>query len=319
MYEKIGHELESKFNKTVFPLNVAIEITNHCHLNCIMCNHDRLKRPKGFMSMTLYKKIVDEIATESPNSRIWLDFLGEPMLAQWKLYYMIDYAKKKGCTNVCINSNGLLWTQELSDMMLDSNIDFISLDCDGYSKEVYEAIRCGGDRDDFYRNIKYLLQEKKRRGAKTIIDVKVIEMDINRNEVDKIVQYWRSLGAWTAVRRKISWCGKIGTDSDNGLQTERIACGHSVGTMGITWNGDAVSCPLDSDGEYVYGNLFESSIREVWAKRNREFTDLHLEHRWDKLPETCRNCRDWMMIGEMRYDEYGNLMNRNYDISERIH
>lgn len=269
--------------------------------------------------MTLYKKIIDEIAEESPSSRVWLDFMGEPMLAQWKLYYMIDYAKKKGCTNVCINSNGTLWTKELSDMMLDSNIDYISLDCDGYSKEVYEAIRRGGDRDVFYRNIEYLLREKQRRGAKTIIDIKVIDMEINHHEIDQIIQHWRSLGAWTAVRREGSWRGRIDLDHNDESQSGRIACGHGVGTIAIAWNGDVLSCAWDGDGEHVFGNIFESSVREVWAKRNREFTDLHLEHRWDELPESCRNCQDWMMIGEMRYDEHGNLRERNYSADKSIY
>ncbi len=318
MYETINQNLERRFKKTEFPLNVAIEITNYCNLNCIMCNNDKLTRPKGYINMFMYKKIIDEVAQESPNSRIWLDYLGEPMLAGWKLYYMIDYAKKKGCTNICINSNGLLWTHELSDMMLDSGVDYISLDCDGYTKEVYEAIRRGGNRDIFYSNIEYLLQEKKRRNSKTIVDVKVIEMEENKHEVDQIMQYWRERGAWTAVRRCITWCGKFDNGLENG-QIERIACGNSVATCAISWDGNVVECPWDSDARNVFGNIANASIKEIWAKRNKEFVDLHLQHRWDELSESCRNCTDWMIIGENRYDENGKEMIRKYDIDGKLY
>lgn len=318
MYEKIDSNLEKKFKKTEFPLNIALEITNHCNLNCIMCNNDKLTRPRGYISMSLYKKIIDEVAAESPNTRIWLDFLGEPMLVRWKLYYMIDYAKKRGCTNVCINSNGLLWTHELSEMMLDSGIDYISLDCDGYSKEVYEKIRRGGNRDTFYSNIEYLLEEKRRRGSKTIIDIKVIEMEENKDEVDLILNHWRERGAWTAVRRCVTWCGKFenGTQND---QLERIACGNGVGSCAITWDGDVLECIMESECKNIYGNINNSTIKEIWAKRNREFVDLHLQHRWDELSENCRNCTDWMVIGEKRYDENGKERNREYDIQKNLY
>lgn len=318
MYEKIDKELEARYKKTDFPLNVAIEITNHCNLNCIMCNNDKLTRPRGYISMSLYKKIIDEIAAESPNTRIWLDFLGEPMLVGWKMYYMIDYAKKKGCTNVCINSNGQLWTNELCDMMLDSGIDFISLDCDGYSAEVYESIRRGGKRDTFYNNIEYLLQEKERRNLKTIVDIKVIEMEENKHEVDLILNHWQQRGAWTSVRRQHTWCGKFDNGNRNG-QIERIACGKAVGVCAISWDGKMAECPWDSDCEHIFGDIHEASIKELWAKRNEAFVDLHLQHRWDELSEACRNCTDWMLIGENRYDENGNAMIRKYDTKEKIY
>ena len=163
MFEKIDKNLEKKYVITNFPLNVAIEITNHCNLNCIMCGNNRLTRPRGIISPELFKKIIDEVVSEEPNTRIWLDFYGEPLIAGYKLYYLIDYAKKSGCTNVCINTNGTLLKKEYADMLLDSGIDYISFDCDGYSKEVFERIRVGSDRDIYYANIEYLIKEKQRR------------------------------------------------------------------------------------------------------------------------------------------------------------
>lgn len=57
-----------------------------------------------------------------------------------------------------------------------------------------------------------------------------------------------------------------------------------------------------------FGNVNETSIRELWKRKNEAFVRLHLEHRWDELPEMCKHCRDWKIIGEMRYDEYGRSM-----------
>lgn len=148
-----------------FPLNVAIEPTNHCNFNCIMCSHDKMTRKKGIMDIRLYKKIIDEIADVNPDTRIWLDFYGEPLTIKYKLYYMIDYAIKKGVSNVNLNTNASLLDEEMAEMLLDSGLSYLSIDCDGFSNEVYEKIRRGGNRDKLFKNIEYLLQRKRQRGG----------------------------------------------------------------------------------------------------------------------------------------------------------
>lgn len=203
-------EAEKHYVLTEFPLNVGIEVDTFCNLNCVMCSQSDIQRKRGYMDMFLYKKIVDEIAEESPATRIWLDFFGEPMLVGFKLYYMIDYAKKKGIQTVAMNTNGTLLKPEMAEMLLDSGIDYLSVDCDGFSAEVYESIRVGAKRDVFYQNIEWLLQRKKERGfEKPIIDVKIIDMPQNHDEIPKVLNYWRKRGAWTAVRRPGHWAGTI--------------------------------------------------------------------------------------------------------------
>lgn len=160
MYQNVEC-IESNLVITEFPLNIAIEPSNYCNLNCIMCAHDKLTRAKGKMDIRLYKKIIDEISQENPDTRVWLDYYGEPLLLQFKLFYLINYAKQKGLTNVCINTNATLLTEEISEMLIDSGIDFISIDCDGYSKEVYEKIRVNAKRDEVYTNIEYFAKRIK--------------------------------------------------------------------------------------------------------------------------------------------------------------
>lgn len=304
-------EAEKNYVLTDFPLNVVIEVDNFCNLNCIMCTQNAITRKRGYMDMFLYKKIVDEIAEESPSTRIWLDFYGEPLLAGFKLYYMIDYAKKKGLQNVDMNTNGTLITPEMAEMLLDSGIDYLSTDCDGFSAEVYESIRVGAKRDTFYRNIEYLLQRKKERGLKKpIIDVKIIDMPQNHHEVQQVVDYWQARGAWTAVRRSGHWAGTIA--SDGGAEQERCACGHAIGVCAITWEGQVVTCGWDGAARNVFGDVHDESIKTIWARHSRECAQLHLNHDWEHLPEPCRSCQDWQLIGEDRRDEQGNPIERHY-------
>lgn len=315
MYADLS-KLESKLVVTEYPLNIGVEVTNFCNLNCIMCGNDKLTRPRGYMSMDLYKRIIDETARENKNTRIWLDFYGEALLAGYKLYYMIDYAQKSGLENICINTNGTLLKKEYAEMLLDSGVNYISIDCDGYSKEVYEKIRVGADRDKFYSNIEYLLKEKKRRNLDTVIDVKIIEMEENKEEIPQIIEHWRGLGAWTATRRCSTWVNMLETEGE--VEDGRIACAHAVGTCVITWDGEMAGCAFDSDNSFGFGNVNQKSIKEIWKERNRSFINAHLEHRWDDLPYACKICNDWKNIGEDRTDENGSPIEKNYDANKKI-
>lgn len=317
MYADLS-KIEHNYRITEFPLNVAIEVTNNCNLNCTMCQNDQLTRKRGYMSMTLYKRIIDEVAKENKGTRIWLDFYGEPLLAGWKLYYMIDYAKKKGLTNVCINTNGTLMNKEYADMLLDAGVDFISLDCDGYSKKVYESIRVNGNRDIFYANVEYLLEEKKRRNSDVVIDVKVIEMDENRDEIPQIVKHWSARGAWTAVRRCADWVFEKNPVGEPVQNDNRIACGHLIGTLVVTWNGEVAQCAWDANASNIIGDVNKETIKTIWGRHNRELCSVHMNHEWDKLNHLCKNCADWKYVGEERYDEQGNKIEKNYDSQKKM-
>lgn len=315
MYESV-ESVEKKFKIQQFPLNVIVEPGNYCNLNCTTCANNKLTRPKGHMSILLYKKIVDEIAAESPYTRLWLDFYGEPLLERFKIYYMIDYARKKGLKNININTNGTLLDKEMAEMLLDSEISFISIDCDGFSKEVYEKIRVRANRDVTYANIEYILKRKRERGLRQpIIEIKAMEMEENKAEIDQIISYWRERGAWTTTRRLISWAGMC-EDIVPQTEDERIACGNAVGILPITWDGKAVNCVMDVDARFVCGDVNIDTIKNIWLKRNENMVRKHIEHKFDELPEICKNCNDWCIIGEERFDENGNSVEKSYEQEE---
>lgn len=317
MYENLS-EVEKKFKISDFPLNVIIEPGNFCNLNCVTCANNKLTRPKGHMNILLYKKIIDEIAEENVYTRVWLDFYGEPLLQQYKIYYMIKYAKERGLKNININTNGTLLNKEMAEMLLDSQIDFISIDCDGFSKEVYEKIRVGANRDTTYANIEYLLKRKEElKLEKPIIEVKVMEMEENKHEIADIISYWRERKAWTTTRRLISWAGMC-EDIIPETSEARIACGNAVGILPITWDGKAVNCVMDVDAQNICGDVNHMSLKEIWTKRNEDLVRKHLNHNWDELPEICQKCSDWAIIGEERFDENGNKVEKNYNSSDKM-
>jgi MoaA/NifB/PqqE/SkfB family radical SAM enzyme len=63
-----------------FPDRLYVESTSFCNLHCVMCptGIGSIRRPKGYMAMDLYQRIVDEVAPQAP--AIVLHSWGEPMM-----------------------------------------------------------------------------------------------------------------------------------------------------------------------------------------------------------------------------------------------
>jgi hypothetical protein len=95
-------------------------------------------------------------------------------------------------------------------MPSDSGVRFYLLDCDGFSKEVYN-IQSAGEADtatSFTEMSNTCLKRSNCKESPVIIDVKVIDMDQNHHEIDQILRYWPA--AWSAlpaVRRCSEWVG----------------------------------------------------------------------------------------------------------------
>ena len=98
---------------TDFPRVILIDNCNACNLRCSMCDHKNMKayRKVQLMDLGLYKKLIDEIANENANARVWEIFFGEPFMCR-DMAKRIRYAKNKGLTDVVLNSNGVMMSRE---------------------------------------------------------------------------------------------------------------------------------------------------------------------------------------------------------------
>jgi len=105
------------------------------------------------MPFELWRKCADEIAQVSPETECWFSGSGEPLLEPQRLCQMISYGKSVGLQALYLNTNGMLLTPEVADLVLDSGVDLVVFGVDGYTPATYSAIRVGGIRDELYANI----------------------------------------------------------------------------------------------------------------------------------------------------------------------
>ena len=73
-----NHELQriaGTLSQSTYPKKLAIELCADCNLNCAMCHHDQMARPKGVMPLPLFQRMIDELAPVKPDCEIWVSFL----------------------------------------------------------------------------------------------------------------------------------------------------------------------------------------------------------------------------------------------------
>lgn len=274
-----------------FPKIFAVELCAECDLNCSMCHHDQMKRPKGNLPMPLWQKCADEIAAVAPATNVWFSFCGEPLLMPDRLLEMLHYGESVGLQAMNLNTNGMRLTADVADRLLQTNLASIVIGIDGFTKQTYEKYRCLGDRDQVYGHVEYLLRARARQDKGPEIMVQFIEMDDNIKEFDAYREHWLGLGATVKLRRQLSWGGKFETAIDV-AQEKRIPCPWAITMMHMFWDGRVPRCPGDTEGEEGVGNAWDESLTELWAKLGG-YRQLHLEHRFDELPSRCDTCTDW--------------------------
>jgi len=282
-----------------FPVDVIVETCGYCNLRCIICPYPRLKRPKGEMAPATFKRIVDEMARESPGSRLWVAIMGEPLLRGDGLVENFKYAASKGIKNVYLNTNGIYLTEDMTHKILDCNIKEILISMDAITEETYNQIRVGGDFERLVQNAETFLKAKQQRGLdRPNVIVQFIVMDENEHELEDFKQYWMSRGATVKARLKFGWGSGVETPDLDKVEIERFPCPWLMRTVSIHWNGNFAQCDADYEGTRSPGNIHTHTIKHVWegelAKRREKHRNLDFDL------ELCRDCRDWV-VGRSRF------------------
>ena len=293
-------KIETHLQDHPFPPQLVIETTSRCNMKCLHCSHKEMLRPRADMTEPIFKKIVEEVAREMPESEIWPTFYGEALLLGDTLWRWLDYAAAVGCHNIVLNSNGILLGRMI-DQVLDSPLKRFILSLDGFRPETFRKIRVGGNRDKIFSAVEELLRRREARGQKyPIIQCQFSLMKENEREVQEFTKFWQDRNAEVKVRRMLSWTstGSIVVPDLSNNVPFRIACPWGYNAAAIHQNGNLVACAVDYEGRFVAGNVAKQSIKAIWQGKHKiQLRDPHMQHAWKSIPEICQGCPDWQVVG----------------------
>ena len=298
---KVDHVLD-------FPLNVDIEVTDACNLKCIMCVHGTTGVPDtDMLDISFGKQMIDQAAAGGVQS-VKFNWRGEPALHKG-LEDLIRYAKSKGILEVQINTNGIPYTEERIEHIIDAGLDRVIVSMDGTNKETYEHIRVGAKFEKLMRNIKLFHDIRTRKGqAKPFIRIQMVRMQDNHEQVDELQEMWKGIADDIAVK-DVTDRGQGGhLNMGDQVSIGRRRCNQPWQRMIVARDGMVYPCCSDWYCTYPIGDAKKQSLKEIWTGKPME--DLRNLNRAGRLNDTdpCKNCfvtssYEWRKLSPQEVEE----------------
>lgn len=261
------------------PIEIGIEVTNRCTLNCIMCNRQEMVRPLGDIGWGLFTQIVDQTYQTAEIYNLF--GLGEPLLHP-RLFDMIDYCHQKGVP-VVLSTNATVLDQQAIKQLIDHPPNLLLLALDAHTPETHQRIRRGGNFYQIRSNIERYLKRHQERRPPTFAILLFVEQDLNEAEAADFKDYWRKKEALAIYIKPVTQMTNLKTQSD-----QPVRCLFPWRTLSVTWQGEAYPCCLDTNCVFNLGDIKDQPLETVWNGPNwRRLRDSFKNRRLEPL---CRSC-----------------------------
>ncbi|MBH71518.1 MAG: radical SAM protein [Pelagibacteraceae bacterium] len=274
-----------------FPVYLLVEPTSVCNLRCVMCfqiDKSFTKKPyMGFMDFNLFKKIIDEAANNG-TSAITLASRGEPLLHP-KISEMIKYvSKKESFIDIKLNTNATRLNEKLCHEILKSNINMVVVSIDSHVKKQYEEIRKGGKFDEVLKNIKLLVDTRKKfyKNSKLEIRVSGVKFKEDQNE-NNFRKFWSKIVDNVAY---VQYQNRWNTYKNKPNKKINHPCVYLWERLYVWFDGVCNPCDADYKSFLSPGNLNNKSIKEVWnSDQLNKLRNLHISKKRHKY-NPCDRC-----------------------------
>jgi hypothetical protein len=262
--------------------SIDIEPTNKCNLSCSECWARTSNRVQGFMSWSLFEKLVDE-ADKLDIRQIGLNFSGEPTLHP-KFSEMIDYISSKRRILISFSTNGTHVTDNIIQSICKGAVNWINFSV---------------HNKDHYILIYNAIQKIKALQVKSILEIGI---SINlgghsQGELLNEIGYWLSIGdkiRITATIVDMEW--KYAPPGYKIIKNNRKHC-HINNGLSVLWDGKATICCHDIGQELAFGDLVNNTIEKTWFSKER----LNIV----KNNHLCDKCKLWQYDGIWDYPKLG--------------
>jgi radical SAM protein with 4Fe4S-binding SPASM domain len=166
------------------PLQVTIEVTRRCPLECLHCYNNLAMGDMDARRRELTKeehfRILDELVEIGC---FWLLYTGGEIFARKDFLEIYTYAKKKGFL-ITLFTNGTIITEQIADYLAEWPPFAIEITLYGRTRETYEALTAiPGSYERCLRGIRLL----KQRGLP--LKLKTVATSVNKHEVVAMQQF----------------------------------------------------------------------------------------------------------------------------------
>jgi MoaA/NifB/PqqE/SkfB family radical SAM enzyme len=272
------------------PERLLIDYATRCNLRCQMCpvwglkDDNTIDSVKGVMDLDAARRMLDEFTNVQP--LVAPSIYGEPLLIP-NLREVVTDLKQRGIA-VAMNTNGLTLTESIAAFFCDIGVDSVMFSLDSTSPETLMKVRGVNKLAKIEAAVFRLLRIRGERKLPRI-GVSFTVQDANRHEAEEFVNRW--VEVVDVVR--VGLLFENGTFPEMVEPPKRIPCAVIYKTMPVHNDGSVRLCCLDGLRETDMGNVFKSSVKEIW--HGEQFAKARYYHetgQWDEVP-LCQGCNGW--------------------------
>lgn len=254
-----------------FPFVSSFEFTNACNLNCAFCARQVMTRKNGCMPEELFYKIMDEFSKRPIFLKV--NGYGENLLHPQALEYIRHIKKTNG---LYFTTNATLIDDKVAECFVDVGLDVVQLSFQGLDKESYESQRQKSSWDQFFANVRRLIEirgnapypyihlsttildeppEQIQAFMDMAFDLGVDAVGVGRTDYDRVIE-----DMITDPKRKAE------IEEFRKRQTLNKVCDHTYlyRYIDINWDGVVVSSFFDFNKFVPVGDLNKQTMYEIW-------------------------------------------------------
>ena len=177
-YGEFSADLHQRQGGERVPLQVSIEVTRRCPLECLHCYNNLpmgdMEAKQRELTKEEHFRVLDELVEMGC---FWILYTGGEIFARKDFLEIYTYAKKKGFL-ITLFTNGTIINEQIADYLAEWPPFAIEITLYGRTRETYEALTAiPGSYDRCLRGIRLL----KERGLP--LKLKTVATSINKHEV----------------------------------------------------------------------------------------------------------------------------------------
>jgi hypothetical protein len=244
-------------NSTIYP-SIHLDTFSYCNAKCAFCSYHKMTRPKGKMSLELFSKVVDEMATWPVPVEISPVHYGEFFLnPDW--YYILKHIEERlpNC-RISIPTNGSQFTEELMDKLASiKNLYYLSFSLYAHDVDTYKSLI--GLSEECFHKVEAAFHSMRRRrpDVGVVLGSTFSSLFMSPFETYKLQVKWGDY----ANSHDITLNKSHGFTKS--FPTKEV-CSDPFLCLVVLWDGRVCCCCMDPNGELIVGDANSSKIMEIW-------------------------------------------------------
>jgi len=238
---------------------IRIEIINSCQYNCVICKKNQLTRRPLTMKIQFFEWLIDKIIKERKEyDTVSFAGIGEPTL-NGGLIEMIKYCTKRGLKSLLV-SNGEHIDERYFLQLQKAGLTSLRISFHGATPEGYRKLHGVDNFHKVKNNIEAI--SNARETTKLLLTWAMAE-GVNEEPIKPWLDMFEGKADLYEIWKAHNWIDEFGYRKK---QEEKVhTCGRlDNGPLQVQVDGTVNACCFDWNGQLVFGDLKNQSLKEIF-------------------------------------------------------